>query len=576
MIKVVGYSRVSSEEQATRDLSIPAQIKAIKRYVDDRKDMILVAEFKDEGISAYASADRRPGLMEMIKLAKSTDVSQILVHKLDRFSRNREESIIFKSLLKKHGVQVMSITENFDPDTPSGFLFEGIIEVINQFYSMNLAMETRKGMIENATRGYWNGGTVPYGYDLIEVPGNGDRVHKKLSLGDPVEVAAVRYIFDLAVNYGMGSKAIVNRLEAEGISQRNGKSWIKQRVGYILNNQVYYGASVWNRTHSKTRTLKPENEWIVIENMHEPIIPKELFMKRKNMAQAKIGKRFRTTAHKGEWLLAKMIRCDKCGRAYIGIDRKRIIKSGGKHQEKILSRYACSGHITMGNKECQSFYIDKDYLENVVLNLIKSEITSEKRLSDIEMAVRKRLSELQCNQDETQKPLKDRLNEIELGIERYYDAISTGLDPDVCKNKIDGLQQKKALLERDLHGKESSLKVAELFENDMRILRRLIKNFNKEFLKLPFEKRRMIVLHFIERIDIIDYSIARITLQVPKMTPNRRIKPPMSKKTKEEVRNLLAENKNEAAIQNASSKRDQVSSLRGARILSHQAEQYFG
>ncbi len=310
-----GY-RPMNREQAAKDLSIPAQIKAINRYVDDSDDMMLVEMFKDEGISAYASADKRPGFMAMINLAKDSDVSIILVHKLDRFSRNREESIIFKSLLKKHGVQVKSITENFDPDTPSGFLFEGIIEVINQFYSMNLAMETRKGMVENATRGYWNGGTVPYGFKLMEVPGNGDRVHKKLALGDPVEVAAVRRIFDLAANQGMGAKAIANRLVEEGIPYRNGRSWNKQRVGYILNNYVYYGATTWNRTHTKTRTIKPESEWIIVEDTHEAIVSKELFMKRKQMAQSRIGKRFATNAHKAQWLLAKMIRCGECGKAW--------------------------------------------------------------------------------------------------------------------------------------------------------------------------------------------------------------------------------------------------------------------
>lgn len=567
MINVVSYARVSSEEQAARDLSIPAQIKAIHRYINDHDDMLLVREFKDEGVSAYASADKRPGFIEMIKLANDTDVSIILVHKLDRFSRNREESIIFKSLLKKHGVQVISITENFDPDTPSGFLFEGIIEVINQFYSMNLAMETRKGMVENAIRGYWNGGTVPYGYKLIEVPGNGDRVHKKLALGDPVKVVTVRRIFDLAVNHGMGAKAIVNRLEADGIPYMNGKPWIKQRVGYILNNPVYYGATTWNRTHTKTRTLKPESEWIIAENTHEPIISKELFMKRKQMAQAKIGSRFKTTAHKTEWLLAKMIRCSECGKAYVGVRRKRINNNNGKRIEYFLSRYVCSGHINQGNAVCRSFYIDQNYLEKAVVNLIRREITRTKRLCEIEDVIKARLVELQGERDGSEKAFRDRLDEIKLGIERYYNAIGTGLNPDVCKQKINELQQQKVLIERELTGKESSLKVVESFENDMRIFRKLAKNFNKEFLKLPFEKRRMIVLNFVERIDIIDHSIGRVILRIPKLTPGRTMKPPMAMKTRKEIELELSSSDKEDMPINNSQKRNQVSSVRGASCI---------
>jgi len=161
---VVSYAMVSSEEQALKDMSIPAQQKAIRKYVNSDPEFNLLVEFKDEGISAYAPADKRPGLCEMINFCKAKDIRYVLVHKLDCFSRNREESIIFKLLLKKHGVQVKSITENHDPETPSGFLYEGMIEVINQFYSMNLATETIKGMAENASRGYKNGGTTPYAY----------------------------------------------------------------------------------------------------------------------------------------------------------------------------------------------------------------------------------------------------------------------------------------------------------------------------------------------------------------------------------------------------------------------------
>ena len=535
MIRVVGYVRVSSEEQVVKDLSIPAQMKAIRKYVDEDDDMMLVEIFKDEGVSAYASADRRPGFMNMVNMTKDTDVSFILVHKLDRFSRNREESIIFKSLLKKHGVTVKSITENFDPDTPSGFLFEGIIEVINQFYSMNLAMETRKGMIENLQRGYWNGGITPYGFAKVEVPGRGDRVHKKLALGDPVEVATVRKIFSLAVYHGLGAKAIANRLKEEGIPYRNGKAWCKQRIGYMLNNQVYYGAGVWNRTHTKTRTLKPEDEWIIVENNHDPIVSKELFMKRKKMGQDNIGERFGSNAHKIQWLLAKMIRCNECGKAYAGVRRKRVINNNGEKSHYYLKRYVCSGHINQTDGKCKSFYIDQDYIEGAVIKLIRNEIARPKRLKEIEGKVKTRLSALQCELDDADRESAGKIKELEEGIDNYYNAIGSGMSPEVCKSKIDELQAQKAVLVKDLKNKEVNIRIAEVFENDMVFIRKLARNFDKGFNDLPFDRRRMIVLHFVERIDIIDHSIARVILRIPKLTPGTKLKPPMARKTRKEI-----------------------------------------
>ena len=153
MPNVVTYCRVSSDEQAEKDISIPAQRKALRSWVSDQADYQIIGEFVDEGISAYAPADKRPGFCEMISYCRKNRVDFILVHKLDRFSRNREESILFKGLLRRNNVQIKSITEHFDPETPQGFLYEGMIEVINQFYSMNLATEVMKGMRENASRG---------------------------------------------------------------------------------------------------------------------------------------------------------------------------------------------------------------------------------------------------------------------------------------------------------------------------------------------------------------------------------------------------------------------------------------
>jgi len=81
----------------------------------------------------------------------------ILVWKLSRFARNREDSIIYKSLLKRHGVQVISINEPLE-DTPTGRMLEGMIEVIDEFYSSNLAQEVTRGMREAASRGFWVSG----------------------------------------------------------------------------------------------------------------------------------------------------------------------------------------------------------------------------------------------------------------------------------------------------------------------------------------------------------------------------------------------------------------------------------
>ncbi len=166
MMRVAIYARASSERQDI-DLSISAQLKALKEYAV-RNGHIVVKEYVDEAESGR-SIDR-PGFKQMIATArqKPAPFEAILVWKLSRFARNREDSIIYKALLRRQGIQVISINEPLE-DTPSGKLLEGIIEVIDEFYSTNLAQDVLRGMRENAGRGFCNGGRAPYGYIRVKV-----------------------------------------------------------------------------------------------------------------------------------------------------------------------------------------------------------------------------------------------------------------------------------------------------------------------------------------------------------------------------------------------------------------------
>ncbi len=155
-MKAVLYARVSSEKQAEKDLSIPAQLKALRKHAES-KGYDVVRDYVDEAESARTA--HRPAFQEMIAASKNRikQFDVILVWKLSRFARNREDSIMYKSLLRKHGVQLVSINEQID-DTPTGKLFEGMIEVMDEFYSANLAQDTKRGMRESASRGYFSGG----------------------------------------------------------------------------------------------------------------------------------------------------------------------------------------------------------------------------------------------------------------------------------------------------------------------------------------------------------------------------------------------------------------------------------
>ena len=171
---------------------------------------------------------------------KNSPFDAILVWKLSRFARSREDSIVFKALLRKHGVQVVSITEPFE-DTPTGKLLEAIIESLDEFYSANLGQEVLRGMRESASRGFYVASRTPYGYRWVKVK-DGNKERPKLEL-HPHRAPVVARIFREFLA-GAGLKDIVRALNSEGILAPRGKKWGKTTLHKILVNEAYTGTLV--------------------------------------------------------------------------------------------------------------------------------------------------------------------------------------------------------------------------------------------------------------------------------------------------------------------------------------------
>lgn len=267
-MNVVIYLRVSSEQQAERELSIPAQREALQRYAEERGWKI-IDEYVDEAKSAK-SADR-PQFQQMIADAQRSNkrFGAILVHKFDRFSRNRSDHVVYKALLKKQGIIVLSATEPTEPDTPHGVLLEGMLEVISEFYNVNLKHETLKGMRENAVQGFHCGGRVPFGYRRVK---RGNKI--TYELGTEEELNIIRQIYTMAAE-GMGGKKIARELNKQGMPK--GHRWSPSTILSILSNQVYLGHRVWNKKSVASGMKKPDNEWIIKKHAHPAIISEKLW-----------------------------------------------------------------------------------------------------------------------------------------------------------------------------------------------------------------------------------------------------------------------------------------------------------
>ena len=263
-----GYVRVSTDKQ--EELSPDSQAKLLKDYA--QKNGIIVSNiFYELGISGR-KAEKRPEFQKMIAQAKSSDhpVDAILVWKFSRFARNQEESIVYKSLLKKkHNVDVISVSEPL-VDGPFGSLIERIIEWMDEYYSIRLSGEVTRGMMEKAQRGGYQA-RPPLGYRIVE--------HGKPPVIVPEEAEVVKIIFRKYVNDHCGIFDIARYLNLHGFKTSRGRSFERRSVEYILQNPTYCGMIRWNRKENETNAIKPKDEWIIADGQQPAIISKELFDK---------------------------------------------------------------------------------------------------------------------------------------------------------------------------------------------------------------------------------------------------------------------------------------------------------
>ena len=362
-MKSVLYARVSSDKQDV-DLSLSAQLRNLREYAENNGHAV-VGEFVDEAESGRTSA--RPQFQEMIADARrpSRPFDTILVWKYSRFARNREDSIVFKSLLKRHGVRVVSITEPFE-DTPTGRLMEGIIESMDEFFSANLAQEIVRGMRESASRGFYMASRAPFGYRRVKVL-DGAKERPTLQL-DPQTAPVVRRMFDDFI-VARGLKDVTQALNEEGIASPTGRQWNKTVVHKILVNKAYLGVLVWGRRGKSSQAQSP----IVVEGAWEPLVSKEIFEQTQEILKSRRFLEAHPRRTASRFLLSGLVKCGDCRRLFSGKQAK-----SGK-----FAYYVCGSLLHKGSGACSAPYLSVGKLEGLVLDRIKNFVLQEEHLEGL-------------------------------------------------------------------------------------------------------------------------------------------------------------------------------------------------
>ena len=398
------YARVSSDRQDV-DLSVAAQLRALRDYAKNNSYSV-AREYVDEAESGRI-ADR-PQFRAMIDEGSRSDAPSqvILVWKFSRFTRKREHAVAFKSMLRRKGIRVVSITEHAD-DSPTGKLMEAIIESVDEFYSENLAQEVIRGMREAASRGFFLASKPPFGYKRIKVS---DGIRERPTLEpDPATAPVVREVFESSLR-GNGLKEICKELNNRGITIK-GRRWHKAGLHYVLTNEAYTGTSVWGRTTKSEKGADP----IRVEGAWPALVTREQFDGVQQALKERAPEVQRPARVGSKFLLSGLLRCGFCGKPYTG--------QGAKSGQ--YGYYVCGKLHREGAGTCRARYLNAAKVEDLVTEKVKERILTEETITDLVTLVAEEIDNLAGEIGGQLKAIEAELADVESRLENLYQALET-------------------------------------------------------------------------------------------------------------------------------------------------------
>ena len=407
-MNVVIYARFSSHSQTEQ--SIEGQLKVCYEYAQQHNYTVL-GEYIDRATSGKF-ADNRTDFLRMIADSDKHTFEGVLVYQLDRFARNRYDSAIYKSKLKKNSVRVLSAKENITEDA-SGILIEGVLESMAEYYSVELAQKIHRGMAINAEKCLSNGSN----------PGLGFKVNKKdrTFYVDEQEAAVVREIFE---RYAAGETKteIIRDMQRRKIKTSLGKEFSNNSLSRMLTNKRYIGIYMYKGVETPggmPRILEDDLFYRVQE-----------IMNRNKTAPAR-------THGEGEYLLTTKLFCGHCKEMMVGY-------GGTGKAKKQYHYYICK---SARKKKCDKKIVSKSYIENRVIDECLKMLTDDKMKYIAQMVA----AECDKSPDNLSiKELKKAIKEVDLAIENLWKGIEQGKSVEMLTERLNQRQAEKEELETQL------------------------------------------------------------------------------------------------------------------------------
>lgn len=474
-IKVALYPRVSSQEQVD-GYSIGEQIERLTKYCE-AMEWEIYKIYTDPGYSGGTTD--RPGLQNMLEDVRAGKVDKVVVYKLDRLSRSQKDTmLLIEDEFLAHGVDFVSMSENFDTATPFGRAMIGILAVFAQLERENIKERTMIGKEARAKEGKWHGGsTEPIGYDY-------DPATDELNIND-FEAMQIRELYELFLK-GTPLRTIEKLFKTKGYTHKHGSTWDPKTMRRVMRNKTNIGY------------IKYRDEWYKGE--HDPIIDEDTYNKAVKLLDDRAEQYKLTGVKPGAQTtyLGGLLYCKCCGGKFAKQENSR--RREGKPLVYWYMCYSRSKKVKKMIKDpnCKNKNWKMVELDNIVLDEIKKLAMDPEYLHDIRRDKAKK-------SDEPNKIdiLKEEIKKLDDQISRFMDLYGIGkFTIDQVSGKIDPLNDQKKILEKELESLNAELDVMSEEE-----VAEILSTFKEVIERSDYEEIRLIIDSLISYIEIENEDI---------------------------------------------------------------------
>lgn len=382
------YARLSEETEENRErATVETQMELLRKFAAEREDMVVAKEYAD--ISCTGTNFERPGFEEMMRDMRDGVIDCIVVKDLSRLGRDYVETGNYiERVFPFFSVRFIAVTDGYDSERPGGELVMPLKNMVNEMYVKDLSKKMKSAYRAMWQKGEYSSGSVPYGY-----VNEGRRLQP-----DDGAKEIVQEIFRLFLQ-GSSLKEIARILSAKTVNPKAYKTlrfghevpdgmnteWNCVTVRAILTNHAYIGASVHNKNKrvNGKQVRTPKEEWIIVEDTHEPLVSREDFDMVQEMLADNV-KQFRSTHGKNGFdhsrfnLVGKKIICADCGKI-MGFRTE-----GTRHINKF---YRCKTYLDTTKKSCTNHKVSLETVNRAVYDAIHEHM---RLCVDTEDAVRRK------------------------------------------------------------------------------------------------------------------------------------------------------------------------------------------